>query len=195
MDQNRLRLSGKVALLSGAARGIGAAEARIFAQEGAKVAIGDILDDEGKKMEAKIRGLGGEATYYHLDVTVEDDWRSVMDQVESSYGKLDILVNNAGITMHKDVHEMTEAEWDRIMAVNAKSVFLGTKHAIPAMRRAGGGSIVNLASVAGFQGSYGAAAYSASKGAVRLLTKSTALRYGSDNLAARHVHHGEHPFA
>ena len=153
MDQTRLRLSGKVALLSGAARGIGAAAARIFAREGAKVAIADILDDEGKKTEAEIRELGGEATYYHLDVPVEDNWRSVMDQVESSYGKLDILVNNAGITTSTDIDEMTEEEWDRIMAVNAKSVFLGTKHAIPAMRRSGGGSIVNLASVGGFQGS------------------------------------------
>jgi cyclopentanol dehydrogenase len=182
MDQNRLRLSGKVALLSGAARGIGAAEARLFAQEGAKVAIGDILDDEGRKMEAEIRGLGGEASYYHLDVTAEEEWCSVMEQVESKYGKLDILVNNAGITLAKDLDEMTEDEWDRVMEVNTKSVFLGIKHAIPAMRRAGGGSIVNLASIGGLQGSAETPAYAASKGAVRLLTKSVALRHGIDNI-------------
>ena len=190
MDQTRLRLSGKVALLSGAARGIGAAAARLFALEGAKVAIVDILDDEGKKTEAEIRELGGEATYYHLDVTVEDNWRSVMDQVESSYSKLDILVNNAGITTSTDIDEMSEEEWDRIMAVNAKSVFLGTKHAIPAMRRVGGGSIVNLASVGGFQGSPAGVAYTASKGAVRLFTKSTALRYGSENIRCNVVSPG-----
>ena len=173
------RLDGKVALISGGARGQGATEAKLLAREGAKVAFGDILDDDGKKTEAEIRELGGEATYYHLNVTVEDNWRSVVEQVESRYGKLNILVNNAGILIRRSIEEMTEEEWDRIMEVNAKSVFLGTKHAI---RRAGGGSIVNLASIGGLQGSAETPAYAASKGAVRLLTKSVALRHGIDNI-------------
>ena len=190
MDQNRLRLGGKVALISGGARGMGAEEARLFAREGAKVAIGDILDDEGKKTETEIQGLGGEATYYHLDVTVEDNWRSVVEQVESSYGKLDILVNNAAITMFRSIEETTEEEWDRIMAINAKGVFLGTKHAIPAMRRAGGGSIINISSTAGLVGSYTNPAYSATKGAVRLFTKSTALIHARDNIRCNAVSPG-----
>ena len=143
------RLDGKVALISGGARGQGATEAKLLASEGAKVVFGDILDDEGKKTEAEIRELGGEATYYHLDVTVEENWRSVVEQVENKYGKLNVLVNNAAILIGRSIEEMTEEEWDRIMGVNAKGVFLGTKHAIPAMRRAGGGSIVNISGTSG----------------------------------------------
>ena len=135
------RLEGKVALISGGARGQGAVEANLFAREGAKVVIGDLLEEEGKQVEAQINESGGEATYVHLDVTQEDDWRSAVETAVSRYGKLDILVNNAGILIRKGLEETTVEDWDRIMGVNAKGVFLGTKHAIPAMRRAGGGSI------------------------------------------------------
>ena len=133
------RLDGKVALISGGARGQGATEARMLALEGAKVVFGDVLDEEGKKVEAQIRELGGEATYVHLDVTEESDWRAAVDTAVRTYGKLNVLVNNAGILIRKNLEETTVEDWDRIMDVNAKGVFLGTKASIPAMRAAGGG--------------------------------------------------------
>ena len=185
------RLDGKVALISGGARGQGAAEAKLFAREGAKVVFGDILDDEGKQVEAEIAELGGEALYIHLDVTSEADWRAAVDTAVSRYGKLDLLVNNAGIVLRKGIEETTVEEWDRVMAVNSKGVFLGTKHAIPAMRQAGGGSIVNISSTAGLVGSgLGLAAYSATKGSVRLFTKSTAIQHARDNIRCNSVHPG-----
>ena len=144
------RLAGKVALISGGARGQGAAEAETFTREGAKVVFGDILDDEGRKVESAIRAAGGDAAYVHLDVTREADWEKAVRTAIDRYGRLDILINNAAIVISRvPIEERTEAEWDRVMAVNAKGVFLGTKHAIPAMRRAGGGSIVNISSIAG----------------------------------------------
>ena len=185
------RLDGKVAIISGGARGQGATEALMMAREGARVVFGDVLDEEGRKVEAEIQELGLEATYVHLDVTSEDDWRAAVDTAVSSYGKLDILVNNAGILIRKSIEETTVEDWDRIMAVNAKGVFLGTKHAIPAMRQAGGGSIVNISSTAGLVGSLnGSPSYTATKGAVRLLTKSTAVQYAKDNIRCNSVHPG-----
>ena len=185
------RLSGKVALISGGARGMGAAEARLFAQEGAKVVFGDLRDEEGTKLEEEIRGLGGEATYIHLDVTKEADWRAATESTVSKYGKLDILVNNAGIGFPNRVDETSEEDWDRIMAVNTKGVFFGSKHAIPAMRQAGGGSIVNITSIAAHIGSPTAGAvYTASKGAVRLLTKNTALHHARSNIRCNSVYPG-----
>jgi len=185
------RLDGKVALISGGARGQGATEARLFAREGAKVVFGDLLDDEGKKVEAEIAESGGDALYVHLDVTKEADWRAAVETAVSRYGKLDLLVNNAGIVLRKGIEDTTEEEWDRVMAVNSKGVFLGTKHAIPAMRQAGGGSIVNISSTAGLVGSgLGLAAYSATKGSVRLFTKSTAIQHARDNIRCNSVHPG-----
>ena len=184
------RLAGKVALISGGARGQGATETRFFVREGAAVVFGDVLDDEGKKVEAEIRGAGGEATYVHLNVTREADWRAAVETAVSRYGKLDVLVNNAGILIRKSIEETTEDEWDRIMAVNVKGVFLGTKAALPAMRRAGGGSIINISSVAGLVGSKNSAAYSASKGAVRLFTKTTAIQHIEDRIRCNSVHPG-----
>jgi NAD(P)-dependent dehydrogenase (short-subunit alcohol dehydrogenase family) len=184
------RLDGKVALISGGARGQGATEAKLFAREGAKVVLGDIRDAEGKQVEAEIRAAGGEATYIHLDVTRDADWVEAVGTAMNRYGKLDILVNNAGIVLWKRLEETSEAEWEHIMAVNAKGVFLGTKHAIPAMRRAGGGSIVNISSTAGLRGSPGLAAYIATKGAVRLLTKATAIEHVQDNIRCNSVHPG-----
>ena len=185
------RLDGKVALISGGARGQGAAEVNLFAQEGAQVAFGDILDEEGRKVEEQIRELGGEATYLHLDVTQEGDWRRVVELVESKYGKLDILVNNAGISLGtRSIEEITVEDWEHTMAVNVEGVFLGTKLAIPAMRRAGGGSIVNISSTAGLVGIGRSAAYTASKGAVRLFTKATAIQHAKDQIRCNSVHPG-----
>ena len=183
------RLEGKVALISGAARGQGEAEARLFANEGAKVVFGDILDMEGEKVEAEINETGGEAKYIHLDVTNESEWETAVKESVNSYGKLDILVNNAGISIGKNVEETTLEEWDLVQDVNSKGVFLGTKAVIPAMRESGGGSIVNISSIAGLVG-IASAPYVASKGAVRLLTKSTAVQYGPENIRCNSVHPG-----
>ena len=169
------RLDGKVALISGGARGQGAVEGRMFVREGAAVVLGDVLDDEGKKVEAEIRANGGQATYVHLDVTREADWRAAVATAEQAYGKLNVLVNNAGILFRSRIEETSEQDWDRIMAVNVKGVFLGTKHAIPALRRAGGGSIINISSTAGLVGAPGfTAAYTATKGAIVTFTKGLA---------------------
>ncbi len=185
------RLEGRVALISGGARGQGAVEARLFAREGAKVVFGDILDEDGSRVEAEINEAGGDATYIHLDVTGEADWRAAVETAVNKYGKLDVLVNNAGITIRKPIEETTEEDWDRIMAINAKGVFLGTKQAIPAMRQAGGGSIINISSVAGLLGSNTTgASYTATKGAVRLFTKVTAVQHASDGIRCNSVHPG-----
>ena len=185
------RLDGKVAIISGGARGQGAVEARMLAQEGAKVVFGDILDELGRQVEAELAEAGLDAAYVHLDVTSEDDWTAAVQSAVEKYGRLDILVNNAGILIRKGIEDTTEEDWDRIMAVNAKGVFLGTKAAIPAMREAGGGSIVNISSTAGLVGSpEGSASYTATKGAVRLLTKSTAIQYAGDGIRCNSVHPG-----
>ena len=185
------RLEGKVALISGGARGQGAVEARMFAEEGASVVIGDILDDQGRQTEAELQELGYNVTYVHLDVTSESDWASAVQAAVDTYGKLDILLNNAGILIRKNIEETTEEDWDRIFAVNAKGVFLGTKAAIPAMRDAGGGSIINISSTAGLVGSpNGSASYTATKGAVRLFTKSTAIQHAREGIRCNSIHPG-----
>jgi NAD(P)-dependent dehydrogenase (short-subunit alcohol dehydrogenase family) len=186
------KLDGKVALISGGARGQGAAEAETFAREGAKVVFGDVLDAEGQKVEAGIRAAGGEAIYRHLDVTSEADWRSAVQTATDRYGRLDVLINNAGIVIPRvPIEDRTVEEWDRVMAVNAKGVFLGTKHAIPAMRRSGGGSIVNISSVAGIgQSLHQEPAYAASKGAIRIFTKVTASQHAKDKIRCNSVHPG-----
>ena len=184
------RLDGKVAIITGGARGQGAAEAKLFAREGAKVVFGDVLDEEGKAVEDEIRGSGGEATYVHLDVSREADWRASMETAVNRYSKLNVLVNNAAILIRKPIDETTEEDWDRIMGVNVKGVFLGTKYAIPAMRKAGGGSIVNIGSTGGLVASRTSACYSATKGAVRLFTKATAIQHAKDNIRCNVVHPG-----
>ena len=184
------RLDGKVALISGGSKGQGEAEAKLFAQEGAKVVLGDILDEEGRMVEAEINETGGDAKYVHLDVTSEDDWAAAVREVVDAYGKLDILVNNAGILLRKGVEDTSGDEWDRVQEVNSKGVFLGTKVAIPAMREAGGGSIINISSIGGLIGSPTSTAYSASKGAVRILTKATAVQYGPERIRCNSVHPG-----
>ena len=186
------KLEGKVALISGGARGQGAAEAETFAREGARVVFGDIRDAEGQKVEAAIRAAGGEAAYVHLDVTREADWQTAVRTATDRYGALNILINNAAIVIPRvPIEERTEAEWDRVMAVNAKGVFLGTKAAIPAMRRAGGGSIVNISSVAGIgQSLHQEPAYAASKGAIRIFTKVTASQHAREGIRCNSVHPG-----
>ena len=183
------RLDGKVAIISGGARGQGEVEAKLFAQEGAKVVFGDILDDEGRQVEAAIRQAGGEATYVHLDVAQEADWQKAVATAVSTYGKLDILVNNAGILSRDGIEETSKELWDTVMAVNATGVFLGTKHAIPEMRKAGGGSIVNISSISGMV-ALGGPAYNASKGAVRVFTKVTAVRHADENIRCNSIHPG-----
>jgi NAD(P)-dependent dehydrogenase (short-subunit alcohol dehydrogenase family) len=185
------RLSGKVALISGGARGQGAVEAKLFAREGAKVVFGDILDDEGRHVEEEIRTEGGIAIYVHLDVTRAQDWQRAVQTAESRYGRLDILVNNAGIAIRGTIEETSEADWDRIMAINLKGVFLGTKCALPAMRRAGGGSIINISSGAGIAPAPGtSAAYAATKGGVRIFSKATAVQHAKDHIRCNSVHPG-----
>ena len=206
-----MRLAGKVALISGGARGQGAAEARLFVRAGAAVIIADILDDAGLQLEAEIRELGGQAAFVHLDVTDADQWADAVTEAVRRYGKLDILVNNAGIGSTNvggvnapRIHETDAAVWEQIMDVNGKGVFLGTRAAIPALRAAGGGSIINISSIAGLvglgsgissgagvsPGSGAGAAYASSKGAVRLLTKATAIQYAADGIRCNSVHPG-----
>jgi len=186
------RLEGKVALISGGARGQGAVEAAVFAREGARVVFGDVRDAEGQKVEGAIRADGGDAAYVHLDVSQEADWERAVRTTLERYRRLDILVNNAAIVIPRvPIEERTVEEWDRVLAVNARGVFLGTKHCIPAMRRAGGGSIVNISSVAGIgQSAHQEPAYAASKGAVRIFTKVTAAQHAKDRIRCNSVHPG-----
>jgi len=183
------RLDGKVAIISGGAKGQGAEEARLFAQEGAKVIIGDILDREGMQIESEIAEQGGEAKFVHLDVSSEEDWSRTVDLSMREYGRLDILVNNAGILLMKGLEETSGQEWDNIQNINSKGVFLGSKTVIPAMRESGGGSIVNISSIAGLIGSK-FTAYGASKGLVRTLTKSVAVNHGHEGIRCNSVHPG-----
>ena len=186
-----MRLEGKVAFISGGARGMGASEALLFAQEGAKVAIGDVLEDEGRRVAAQIGEAGGQAIFVALDVTSESQWQAAIAATVAQFGSLDILVNNAGIGGHGTVEDTTAADWDLVMDINAKGVFLGTKLAIPEMRRAGGGSIINISSQLGLVGvDNSSPQYQASKGAVRLLTKATAIQYAGEKIRANSVHPG-----
>jgi NAD(P)-dependent dehydrogenase (short-subunit alcohol dehydrogenase family) len=186
-----VRLAGKVALISGAARGMGAAEAGLFAREGARVVLGDVLETEGRAVETEIAAAGGQAAFVRLDVTSDTDWARAVALAVERFGRLDVLVNNAGIGAASRVEDTTAEAWDRVMNVNAKGVFLGTKAAIPAMRRAGGGSIVNISSQLGLVGMDDSSPqYTASKGAVRLLTKTTALQYAREGIRCNSVHPG-----
>ncbi len=186
------RLKGKVALISGGARGQGAAEARLFVREGAKVVIGDVLDAEASTTARDINSKAGShaAVAVHLDVTRAADWRAAIETCAREFGGLDILVNNAGIAFMGGVEDTTEEAWDSVININQKGVWLGMKYAVPAMRSRGGGSIINISSIYGIIGSPGSAAYHASKGAVRLLTKSAAVQYAADKIRVNSVHPG-----
>ncbi|MCL2346538.1 MAG: glucose 1-dehydrogenase [Desulfobulbus sp.] len=186
------KLTGKVALITGAAGGMGAEMARTFAREGAAVMACDIADEAGKRLESEILAAGGRIKYCHLDVSLEKDWQGAVQEAVQRFGKLDILVNNAAIVPRNvSIEERTVEEWDAVMAVNARGVFLGTRAVIPEMRKAGGGSIVNLSSIAAIgQSQIMEACYAASKGAVRIFTKNTAAQYAKDGIRCNSVHPG-----
>src|SRR5258708_29224182 len=189
-----MRLDGKVALITGAASGMGASMARIFAGEGAKVVVGDMLEAEGGKVVADIVTAKGAAIFRRLDVTDEAEWQATIDATLAAFGKLDILVNDAGISGSAVDDLFDTAAWDRIMAINSTGTFLGMKVAIPAMQKAGGGSIVNISSISGITGQRGIpVGYNASNGAVRTLTKAAAVQHGRDNIRVNSVHPGLMP--
>jgi NAD(P)-dependent dehydrogenase (short-subunit alcohol dehydrogenase family) len=186
-----MRLENKVALITGGASGMGASMARIFAREGAKVVIADMLEAEGKAVADEIIRANGSAIFNKLDVSSEAQWRAAIDATLAAYGKLDILVNDAGISGSAEQDLFDSAAWDKIMAINSTGTFLGMKFAIPAMKKVGGGSIVNISSISGVTGQRGIhVAYNASKGAVRTLTKAAAVQHGRDNIRVNSVHPG-----
>jgi NAD(P)-dependent dehydrogenase (short-subunit alcohol dehydrogenase family) len=185
------RLKDKTVLVTGGALGIGRATCLLLAREGASVAITDVRDPEGRTLAADIQRAGGQAGYWHLDVSREDQVRHVFDQVVRAMGPITVLVNNAGIAgANKPTHEITEAEWDAVQAVNVKGVFFCTKHVIPGMQTVGGGSIINLSSIYGLIGAPDVPPYHASKGAVRLMTKTDALLYAKDKIRVNSIHPG-----
>ena len=188
-----MRLEGKVAIITGA-NGMGAEEARLFAREGARVAIADVREDDARKVEAEIAEAGGEAMVVVLDVSNESAWESSVSAVVAKFGKLDILVNNAGISGSGEKDFGSTEAWDRLMDINAKGVFLGMKHAIPEMEKVGGGAIVNISSISGMVGqSYVHPGYNASKGAVRLVTEAAAVQHAKSGIRVNSVHPGSMP--
>jgi NAD(P)-dependent dehydrogenase (short-subunit alcohol dehydrogenase family) len=183
-----MRLANKVALITGAAGGIGESEALILAREGAAVAIGDVLEHEGRQVADKITATGGKAMFVKLDVTSEIDWQAAVQSVVSAFGKLDILVNNAGISGTFDSDLLSTSAWDTLINVNAKGAFFGMKHAVPAMRAAGGGAIVNSTSISASVGQHGVhMAYSASKAAVQAMTRAAAIQFAKDRIRVNSV--------
>lgn len=185
------RIKKKVAVVTGGALGIGRAICLLLAKEAAAVAVTDILEEQGQETIGQIREQGGVAEFWHLDVTNEAEVQRVFSEVRQRFESIDVLVNNAGISgVDKPTHEITVEEWERVMAVNVKGVFLCTKHAIPYMREAGGGSIINLSSIYGIIGAPDIPPYHASKGAVRLMTKTDALLYAKDRIRVNSVHPG-----
>jgi NAD(P)-dependent dehydrogenase (short-subunit alcohol dehydrogenase family) len=189
-----MRLENKVALITGAASGMGASMARIFAGEGAKVVVADVLDQEGRDVVADITRANGAAIFQRLDVSSEAAWKAAAEATLAAYGRLDILVNDAGLSGSAEDDLFDTAAWERLMAVNARGVFLGMKFAIPVMKQQGGGSIVNISSISGITGQHQIhLGYNASKGAVRTLTKAAAVQHGADNIRVNSVHPGLMP--
>jgi NAD(P)-dependent dehydrogenase (short-subunit alcohol dehydrogenase family) len=189
-----MRLAGKVALISGAASGMGTAQCRLFAREGAAVMLADVLIDQGQALAAEIGQADQRAAFVPLDVTDDFAWARAVAETERTFGGFDILVNNAGISTSSADSPMTEVEWDRLMAVNAKGTFLGLRHALPVMERAGHGAIVNIGSIAAFKGQAGLhPGYGASKAAIVGLTRSAALRSARSGVRVNAVHPGFMP--
>ena len=188
-----MRLAGKIALVTGAAHGMGEAMARLFAREGARVILADILDEEGRAIAAAINSSGGHALYLHLDVQDEAQWTEVMREVITRYGRLDVLVNNAGISGAVP-DRLDLAHFDRMMAVNLRGTFLGVKFAIEEMRKTGGGSIVNFSSISGLIGQeFVHMGYNAAKAGIHVMTKSAAVQFGCDRIRVNSVHPGMMP--
>ena len=185
------RVEDKVAIVTGGALGIGKACCLRLAEEGARVAVTDVLYKEGQELAKQIQNNGGVAEFWHLDVSNEKEVEKVFGEIHQKFGKIDVLVNNAGIAgVSKPTHEITEEEWDTVMAVNVKGVFFCTKHVIPYMKKAGGGSIINLSSIYGIVSSGDVPPYHASKGAVRIMTKTDAFLYAKDKIRVNSVHPG-----
>ncbi|MBM3946766.1 MAG: glucose 1-dehydrogenase [SAR202 cluster bacterium] len=198
------RVQGKVALVTGSARGLGAACATVLAREGARVVVTDILDEDGERRAALIQANGGDAVYQHLNVLMPNEWQRAVERAMRAYGRLDILVNNAGgggappteqsvgpmSASMGDIEHATREQWERTQDINATSTFLGTQAVVPLMRRQGGGCIINVSSIYGIVGSQGATAYHAAKGAVRLFTKATALQLAKDGIRVNSIHPG-----
>jgi NAD(P)-dependent dehydrogenase (short-subunit alcohol dehydrogenase family) len=177
-----MKLQGKAAIITGAASGIGRASAIAFAREGARVVVVDIDEHNGAETVAEINAEGNKSFFAMADVSKEAEVKRVIEIVIARWGRIDILFNNAGVVLVKSLEEMTGEEWDRVMAVNVKAAFLAIKHCVPHMRRGGGGAILNTGSIASFTGQLGTPVYSASKGAIALLTKSLALDFGRDHI-------------
>jgi NAD(P)-dependent dehydrogenase (short-subunit alcohol dehydrogenase family) len=185
------RIDGKVAVVTGGGLGIGRSTAKLLANEGAAVAVTDVKDEAGQEVVEEIRSSEGTADYWHLDVSDEEQVRGTFKQIEDAFGSINVLVNNAGISgADKPTHELAEEEWEKVMAVNVRGVFLCTKHVIAQMKQAGGGSIINLSSIYGIIGAEDIPAYHASKGAVRSLTKTDALLYAKEGIRVNSVHPG-----
>jgi NAD(P)-dependent dehydrogenase (short-subunit alcohol dehydrogenase family) len=184
------RLAGKVAVISGAASGIGAGHVRVFAQEGAKVLAVDIQDEAGERVVAEVTSAGGDATFFHCDVTQESDWARAVREAQTRFGGINLLVNVAGAYRTEGVEEESLDGWNRMVAVNQTSVWLGMRAAVPAMRQAGGGAIVNISSLFGIIGSPGSIGYHGAKGASRVMTKVAALRYAPEGIRVNSVHPG-----
>ncbi|HEX6858815.1 MAG TPA: glucose 1-dehydrogenase [Caulobacteraceae bacterium] len=185
------RLKGKVAAITGAALGLGRAMAIRFAEEGAAVAVLDMLEPEGRALADELAGRGFAVRFWRCDVTSEAEVKRVLDEAAAHFGALSVMVNNAGVSgANKPTHEVTEAEWDFVQAVNVKGVFFGTKHAVPHLKAAGGGSIINLSSIYGLVGAPDAPPYHASKGAVRLMSKTDAMIYAPDKIRVNSIHPG-----
>lgn len=184
------RVEGKIAFITGGGSGMGREHALLMAEEGATIIVSDVNEAGGRETLSMINGRGGQGTFINFDASIETAWQAAVNQVVSTFGRVDILVNNAGILLLKPIWETTGAELDRMLDVNVKGVFFGCKHILPAMQKAGGGSIINISSIYGVIGAPSAAAYQASKGAVRILTKSVAVEYAPFNIRCNSIHPG-----
>lgn len=185
-----MRLQGKVAIITGAANGMGASEAKIFACEGAKVVATDVNEEKLMELAAEIKAEGGDVLVLKHNVASEEEWKAVVEKTVETYGKVDVLVNNAGVASPKNFATMDMDEWNWVMDINLNGCVLGMKYVIPEMQKAGGGSVINISSIGGIVGMAGSSPYTAAKGALRALSKSAAVEYGQDKIRVNSVHPG-----
>ncbi|MEY8205158.1 MAG: glucose 1-dehydrogenase [Bermanella sp.] len=184
------RVQDKICLVTGAASGIGRETALLLAEQGARIILADLNQEAGQKVAAEIDASGGQAIFFKHDVASEESWVSVVEKSVEHFGKIDVLINNAGVLLMKPIQETTEEDWSFVNNINTKGVFFGVKHVLAAMKESKGGSIVNISSIYGMIGAPGSSAYQASKGAVRLFTKSAAIEYNEHNIRVNSVHPG-----